>query len=108
GRPARRAARAARLGGVGAASRCAARRRRCPARRSARHGEPERVAGLVDALRAATAAVAGHAVVLTAPPTVRDRVDLWGPVDGLALMRRVKQRFDPDARLAPGRFVGGI
>ncbi|MDZ5444931.1 FAD-binding oxidoreductase [Micromonospora sp. 4G57] len=70
--------------------------------------EPERVAGLVDALRAATAAVAGHAVVLTAPPTVRDRVDLWGPVDGLALMRRVKQRFDPDARLAPGRFVGGI
>ncbi|WP_406044876.1 FAD-binding oxidoreductase [Micromonospora sp. NBC_00898] len=70
--------------------------------------EPQRVAALVDALRAATAAVAGHTVVLTAPPAVRDRVDLWGPVDGLALMRRVKQRFDPDARLAPGRFVGGI
>ncbi|WP_319460713.1 FAD-binding oxidoreductase [Micromonospora sp. RTP1Z1] len=70
--------------------------------------DPERVAGLVDALRMATAAVAGHAVVLTAPPAVRDRIDLWGPVDGLALMRRVKQRFDPDARLAPGRFVGGI
>ncbi|RZU75668.1 glycolate oxidase FAD binding subunit [Micromonospora kangleipakensis] len=70
--------------------------------------DPERVGCLVDALRAATAAVAGHAVVLTAPPAVRDRVDLWGPVDGLALMRRVKQRFDPDARLAPGRFVGGI
>ncbi|WP_446215006.1 FAD-binding oxidoreductase [Micromonospora sp. IBHARD004] len=70
--------------------------------------DPERVAGLVDALRTATAAVAGHAVVLTAPPPVQDRVDLWGPVDGLTLMRRVKQRFDPDARLAPGRFVGGI
>ncbi|MFE9689446.1 FAD-binding oxidoreductase [Micromonospora sp. NPDC005806] len=70
--------------------------------------DPERVAGLVDAVRAATTAVAGHTVVLTAPPAVRDRVDVWGPVDGLALMRRVKQRFDPDARLAPGRFVGGI
>ena len=50
----------------------------------------------------------GHAVVLTAPGPVRDGVDLWGPVDGLALMRRVKDQFDPDARLAPGRFVGGI
>ncbi|MEU2167802.1 FAD-binding oxidoreductase [Micromonospora chersina] len=70
--------------------------------------DPERVAGLVHALRATTAAVDGHAVVLTAPAPVRDRVDLWGPVHGLELMRRVKQRFDPDARLAPGRFVGGI
>ncbi|MFG2057509.1 FAD-binding oxidoreductase [Micromonospora sp. NPDC048930] len=70
--------------------------------------DPERVAALVDAVRATTTAAGGHTVVVTAPPEVRDRVDLWGPVDGLALMRRVKQRFDPDARLAPGRFVGGI
>ncbi|MFR9779140.1 FAD-binding oxidoreductase [Micromonospora sp. MS34] len=70
--------------------------------------DPERVAALVDAVRAATATAGGHTVVLTAPAAVRDRVDLWGPVDGLALMRRIKQRFDPDARLAPGRFVGGI
>ncbi|MEV0428625.1 FAD-binding oxidoreductase [Micromonospora sp. NPDC050495] len=70
--------------------------------------DPDRVAALVDTVRTATAAVAGHTVVVTAPPAVRARVDLWGPVDGLALMRRIKQRFDPDARLAPGRFVGGI
>ncbi|MGW5673027.1 FAD-binding oxidoreductase, partial [Micromonospora sp. NPDC003776] len=69
---------------------------------------PEPVAALVDAVRAAATAAGGHAVVLTAPTEVRDRVDLWGPVDGLTLMRRVKHRFDPDARLAPGRFVGGI
>jgi glycolate oxidase FAD binding subunit len=65
-------------------------------------------AGLVADLRAAATAAGGHAVVLTAPPAVRDRVDLWGPVPGLDLMRRVKEQFDPDARLAPGRFVGGI
>jgi glycolate oxidase FAD binding subunit len=35
-------------------------------------------------------------------------VDTWGPVPALDLMRRVKERFDPERRLAPGRFVGGI
>ncbi|MCW2640802.1 MAG: FAD-binding oxidoreductase [Dactylosporangium sp.] len=69
---------------------------------------PESVAGVLDDLRAAAATASGHAVVLTAPAPVRGRVDLWGPVDGLHLMRRVKEQFDPDARFAPGRFVGGI
>jgi glycolate oxidase FAD binding subunit len=64
------------------------------------------VAGTVDDLR--RAAVGGSAVVLQAPPDVRRLVDLWGPVNGLALMRRVKDEFDPDHRFAPGRFVGGI
>ena len=44
-------------------------------------------------------------MVLTAPDGLE--LDRWGPVDGLALMRRVKAQFDPDGRLAPGRFVGG-
>jgi len=39
---------------------------------------------------------------------VRDTLDMWGPVQGLALMRRVKEQFDPEGRFAPGRFVGGI
>jgi glycolate oxidase FAD binding subunit len=64
--------------------------------------------GTVAATLAELRAVAEHAVVLTAPAPVRDRIDLWGPVGGLELMRRVKRQFDPDARLAPGRFVGGI
>lgn len=70
--------------------------------------EPADVARVVEDLRAAACDVGGHAVVLTAPTAARDRVDLWGPVDGLDLMRRVKAQFDPDARFAPGRFVGGI
>ncbi|MGI5213742.1 FAD-binding oxidoreductase [Plantactinospora sp. CA-290183] len=69
---------------------------------------PERVHRVVEELRGAAREAGGHAVVLTAPAPVRDRLDLWGPVEGLALMRRVKDQFDPDARLAPGRFVGGI
>lgn len=62
----------------------------------------------VELLRAAAVRAGGHAVVLTAPAGVRETLDMWGPVHGLALMRRVKDQFDPDHRFAPGRFVGGI
>jgi glycolate oxidase FAD binding subunit len=67
---------------------------------------PDAVARTVTDLR--RAAVGGSAVVLQAPAQVRTLVDAWGPVNGLALMRRVKDEFDPDHRFAPGRFVGGI
>ncbi|HEY2579804.1 MAG TPA: FAD-binding oxidoreductase [Streptosporangiaceae bacterium] len=52
--------------------------------------------------------VRGSVVVLTAPPGVRELVDLWGPVPGAGLMRSVKDQFDPGHRMAPGRFAGGI
>jgi glycolate oxidase FAD binding subunit len=64
------------------------------------------VAGVLRDLRAVTAE--GSTVLLQAPPELRTAVDAWGPVPGLALMRRVKDQFDPQHRLAPGRFVGGI
>src|SRR5450755_1406142 len=38
----------------------------------------------------------------------RDTVDLWGPVAAVTLMRGIKDQFDPDHRMAPGRFAGGI
>ena len=66
------------------------------------------VAAFVAGLRAAAASVEGSSTVLDAPPDVRAIVDLWGPVPGLDLMRRLKNQFDPDHRLSPGRFVGGI
>ncbi|MCW2742802.1 MAG: linked oxidase domain protein [Blastococcus sp.] len=60
-------------------------------------------------LRAALAPHDGTAVVLRAPDAVRDQLDHWGPVgDALELMQRVKERFDPDRRMSPGRFVGGL
>ena len=70
--------------------------------------DPAAVAAFVKALRDAAPAWRGSVVVLAAPPPVRSEVDSWGPVPGLDLMRRVKERFDPDALLAPDRFVGGI
>jgi glycolate oxidase FAD binding subunit len=52
--------------------------------------------------------IGGSCVVLSAPPPVRELVDVWGPVAGLELMRRVKEQFDPERILSPGRFVGGL
>jgi glycolate oxidase FAD binding subunit len=66
------------------------------------------VSNVVDDLRGAASSYAGNVVVLTAPPATRDAVDLWGPVPGLALMRRLKDELDPPHRFSPGRFVGGI
>jgi len=48
------------------------------------------------------------AVVLYAPRNVRDAVDPWGPVPSPGLMNAVKDQFDPQRRMAPGRFAGGI
>ena len=70
--------------------------------------DPAAVAAGVADLRLVAREAGGHAVVLTAPAAVRDGLDLWGPVPGLALMRSVKSQFDPGRRFAPGRFVGGL
>ncbi len=71
--------------------------------------DPATVAAAVEQLRAAMARYDGSVVVVAAPAEVKARLDVWGPVgDALPLMRRVKERFDPDGRLSPGRFVGGI
>jgi glycolate oxidase FAD binding subunit len=48
-------------------------------------------------------------VVTDAPAEVREKIDPWGGETGpVALMRRVKERFDPAGVCAPGLFVGGI
>ena len=65
-------------------------------------------AHLVEEMRALAATYDGTVVVLTAPAETRRALDVWGPVPGLDLMRRLKDQLDPDHRLSPGRFVGGI
>lgn len=51
----------------------------------------------------------GFLTVLDAPPEIKQTFDLWGyPGRGLALMKQIKHQFDPQQRLNPGRFVGGI
>lgn len=70
-------------------------------------GPPADAVAAVDELRARLAPSA--CVVLDAPDAVRRALDPWGPTTGpVALMRRVKGRFDPAGVCAPGLFVDGI
>jgi glycolate oxidase FAD binding subunit len=74
------------------------------------------VARFVAALRAELSglseaeAVAGaaRAVVVYAPDEVRDPTDTHGPVPSLALIRAVKDEWDPEHRMAPGRLADAV
>jgi glycolate oxidase FAD binding subunit len=72
-------------------------------------GGAEAQGDVVVALRQELVSRGATVVVLQAAPELKRRVDAWGPAgNALELMRRVKQQFDPDGMLSPGRFVGGI
>jgi glycolate oxidase FAD binding subunit len=59
--------------------------------------------------RAGIVRTGGSLVVLAAPPEIRQSFDAWGtPPSAFAIMQELKQRFDPERRLNPGRFVGGL
>ncbi|NEN96912.1 MAG: FAD-binding oxidoreductase [Moorea sp. SIO3I7] len=51
----------------------------------------------------------GFMTVLEAPITLKQELDVWGyQGNGLEVMRGIKQKFDPENVLSPGRFIGGI
>ena len=72
------------------------------------------VARFVDALRAELGGLsrpgttAPRAVVVYAPDEVRDLTDAHGPVPSLALLLAVKDEFDPEHRMAPGRLADAV
>ncbi|MGH3774458.1 MAG: FAD-binding oxidoreductase [Pseudonocardiaceae bacterium] len=68
----------------------------------------DRLATELSALRTVAVRHGGSVVLRCAPPHRRTGLDVWGPVPALELMRRLKNQFDPEHRLSPGRFVGGI
>jgi glycolate dehydrogenase FAD-binding subunit len=69
-------------------------------------------AGVEAAWRTARAAArqgGGHALLERAPTWAKQGGDVFGdPPEGMALMRALKQRFDPAGILNPGRFAGGL
>ncbi len=63
----------------------------------------------VERARAALRALGGALVLAAAPAGVRAAAEAWGPPPpALALMESLKDRLDPERRLAPGRFAGGL
>ncbi len=68
----------------------------------------DRIGAFLDGAREVARRGGGFATLLRACPEVSTALDVWGPVPGLALMRRIKHNFDPDGLFSAGRFVGGI
>ena len=69
---------------------------------------PRALAALGQARRAAEG-LRGSLALSAAPAEVRAGFPAWGtPPGALQVMQQLKARFDPEGRLAPGRFVGGI
>jgi glycolate oxidase FAD binding subunit len=66
-------------------------------------------ASAVAGARTSMAGAHGSLVVHDAPASARPGSEPWGPLPpAFSLMKRLKARFDPESRLNPGRFVGGL
>lgn len=73
-----------------------------------RFADPPSPSHLLD-LRRLCEAQGGFLSLLAAPVDLKQQIDVWGyPGNALGLMRGIKQQFDPEKLLSPGRFVGGI
>ena len=65
--------------------------------------------GALAAIHAAAASCEGTVTVMAAPSAFKRSIDVFGPPRAdLAIMRRLKQEYDPDRVLAPGRFYGRL
>jgi glycolate oxidase FAD binding subunit len=71
--------------------------------------EPICVEEAVRNLRRLAEELRGSLIVEVAPAGGKAKVDAWGTVgDDFKVMRKLKDTFDPNRILSPGRFVGGL
>jgi len=69
----------------------------------------ERGHGLLTALSESAATLGGAAVLEGCAIELKHHVDVWGRTRAdFALMRRLKEQFDPHGTLNPGRFLGRL
>ena len=74
--------------------------------------DPAAAIGDIVAIREQSQALGGTVVVEHCPLAVKAGIDVWGDSAALeqelAIMRRIKDNFDPAGILNPGRFMGGL
>jgi len=73
------------------------------------NSEPSGASAIINRHGATARKHSGTLFVEKAPLAVRQQVDAWGKVGaGERLMKAIKEKFDPQGILSPGRFVAGI
>ena len=69
----------------------------------------ESFAAVLQAARDGAHELGGRMIIEQCPAEVKPRFDVWDDVgEPIAIMRRLKEQYDPGSVLNPGRFVGGI
>ena len=72
-------------------------------------GDVVQIADRLRNIQATAIRLGGDAVVETCPLGSKELIDVWGPEpSGMEIMRRIKNQFDPEGVLNPGRFIGGL
>jgi FAD/FMN-containing dehydrogenase len=72
-------------------------------------GAQKHLAQACNNIFAAAQRAGGSAAIEFCPAALKREVSVWGPPRAdLALMRKLKNEFDPRGILSPGRFYGGI
>lgn len=68
-----------------------------------------RARALVERASQVAARFGGAVVIDAAPAALKREIDVFGPLrPDFEIMRRLKQQFDPDGTLSPGRFAGRL
>jgi glycolate oxidase FAD binding subunit len=71
--------------------------------------QADALAEVLQTLRASLERSGGSLSILSCPPVVKSKMDVWGNAgDALSLMRSLKAQFDPLGVLNPGRFIARI
>lgn len=64
---------------------------------------------LLKNLRSHCTQAKGYLTVLEAPASTKETLEVWGyGGNALGMMKAIKTQFDPQQKLSPGRFVGGL
>ena len=71
--------------------------------------EAGELADVLERARSAVHSAGGRMIIEHCPSDLKSALDIWDEVgESLPIMRRMKEQYDPDNILNPGRFVGGI
>jgi glycolate oxidase FAD binding subunit len=80
-----------------------------PGGRPSGESHTESLAAWTAGVRQAAVAAGGHLTVAGGLELLPPGFSVWGEQGAsVAIMKRIKERFDPNGTLNPGRFVGGI